>query len=108
MVASRQSCVLSPRLRDRHLPFRQAGEIYVPYRVRMYLKEQAAADLDEPFKKKLDIALSSGSSRAVSKRITSAVRPSHADSSSAHMFGFEVDRVWVSGALVGRINQGVQ
>jgi SRSO17 transposase len=35
----------------------QAGETVVPYRARMYLAEQAAADLDEPFKKKTDIAL---------------------------------------------------
>jgi hypothetical protein len=35
----------------------QVGETVVPYRVRMYLAEQAAADRDEPFKKKTDIAL---------------------------------------------------
>lgn len=35
----------------------QVGETYVPYRGRMYLKERTAADLDEPFKNKLDIAL---------------------------------------------------
>lgn len=36
----------------------QVGETYVPYRTRMYLNKQAAGALDEPFKKKTDIALS--------------------------------------------------
>lgn len=35
----------------------QASETFVPYRARMYLSEQTAAALDEPFRKKTDIAL---------------------------------------------------
>jgi hypothetical protein len=35
----------------------QIGDIYVPYRARMYVPEDLASDFDEPFKKKTEIAV---------------------------------------------------
>ncbi|EMA51603.1 IS701 family transposase [Halococcus thailandensis] len=35
----------------------QVGDVYVPYRARMYLPEDLAPDFDEPFKKKTKIAV---------------------------------------------------
>jgi hypothetical protein len=35
----------------------QVGDVYVPYRARMYVPEDLAPDFDEPFKKKTEIAV---------------------------------------------------
>ncbi|EMA56377.1 transposase, IS4 [Halococcus thailandensis JCM 13552] len=35
----------------------QVGDVYVPYRARMYVPEDLASDFDEPFKKKTEIAV---------------------------------------------------